>query len=242
MESTRLGANLEPTPEVPGYLGATSFSAVLTEHRHDLPFEINSSTVAGNSGRSFDPDRLKAGLELLKLIYDFPIYGTLIRKLYSRRAIVVVPTTIIETTIESIRNTFDSLDLSSDLEAQFQALVYQISQNTFRPLTTHGSMTFHEYCASFTGRNLRWEAIAIILSVSGISMMSTSDNDPNLVQAAPGSEARERLRAQIVEASSICLSLCDQTSSVNELLGFAQYNDVMLKTQHYGDQSMFEFR
>ncbi|KAF7593608.1 hypothetical protein BBP40_011126 [Aspergillus hancockii] len=203
---------------------------------------INSSTVAGTSVRSIDPDRLKAGLELLKLIYDFPTYDTLIRKLYSRNAVVVVPTIIMEATIESIRSTFESLDLSSDLEAQFQALVYQISQNTSRPLTTHGSMTVHEYCASFTGRNLRWEVIAIILSISGISIMLTADNDPHLVQAAAGSEARERLRAQIVDASSICLSLCDQASSVNELLAFAQYNDVMLKTQHYGDQSYQAWR
>ncbi|KAF5863236.1 hypothetical protein ETB97_010464 [Aspergillus alliaceus] len=213
------------------------YSAVLTEHRSDLPFDMDSSKVASPSARFVDPDRLRAGLELLKLIYDLPIYDVLIRKLYSRKAIVVVPITVIEAVIETLRTTFEGLDLSSDIDAQFQALVYQISQNTSRPLTPHRSMTVHEYCASFTGKNLRWEALGAVLTISGISLMSTSDNDPDLVQAAPSNEARERLRAQIVEASSVCLSFCDQASSINELLGFAQYNDVMLKTQHYGYQA-----
>ena len=238
MESTRLGANLEPTPELPGYLGATSYSAILTEHHSDLPFEIDSSTVTGTPVRAVDPDRLRAGVELLKLIYDLPIYDVLVRKLYSKKAMVVVPMIIIDAIIESLRSTFDSLDLGSDIEAQFQALVYQISQNTSRPLTTHRSMSVHEYCASFSGKSLRWESLGIVLSISGISLMSTSDNDPDLVQVAPSSEARERLRAQIVEASGICLNFCDQASSINELLGFTQYNDVMLKTQHFGDTSM----
>ncbi|KAE8355181.1 hypothetical protein BDV28DRAFT_55721 [Aspergillus coremiiformis] len=242
VESTRLGANLEPTPELPGYLGATSYSAVLTEHRSDLPFEMDSNMVTDTSVKSLDPDRLRAGIELLKLLYDFPIYDVLIRKFYTRKGIIVVPITIVEAIIESIRNTFDGLDIGSDIDAQFQALVYQISQNTSRPLSPHGSMTVHEYYASFTGKNLRWEALGVVLSGSGISLMSTSDNDPDLVQAAPSSEARERLRAQIVEASSICLGFCDQASSINELLGFAQYNDVMLKTQHYGDSSYQAWR
>lgn len=241
MESSRLGANLEPTPELPGYLGATSYSAILTEHRSDLPFEMDNSTVTGTSVRALDSDRLRAGVELLKLIYDFPIYDVLVRKLYSKKAIVVVPMVITDAIVESIRSAFDNLDIGSDIEAQFQALVYQISHNTSRPLTIHRSMTVHDYCALFTGKSLRWESLGIVLSISGISLMSTSDNDPDLVQAAPSSEARERLRAQIVEASSICLNFCDQASSINELLGFAQYNDIMLKTQHFGDTSMFIF-
>ncbi|KAE8377294.1 hypothetical protein BDV26DRAFT_293376 [Aspergillus bertholletiae] len=242
MENTRLGAHLEPTPELPGYLGATSYSAILTEHRSDLPVEMDGSTVTGSSVRAVDPDRLRVGVELLKMIYDFPIYDVLVWKLYAKKAIVVVPIVISEAIIESIRSTFDSLDIGSDMETQFQELIYQISHNTSRPLTSHRSMTVAEYCASFSGKNLRWESLAVVLSISGISLMSTSDNDPDLVQAAPSSEARERLRAQIVEASSICLNFCDQASSINELLGLAQYNDVMLKTQHYGDTSYQAWR
>lgn len=72
--------------------------------------------------------------------------------------------------------------------------------------------------------------------------MSTPDSDPDFTQAAPDSEAKDRLRAQIVEASGICLGFCDQASSVNELLGFYQYNDVMLRTQQYGDSSYQAWR
>ncbi|GMG42321.1 unnamed protein product [Aspergillus oryzae var. brunneus] len=210
---------------------------ILTSLQCLEPIIDYGNTVTGTSVRALDSDRLRAGVELLKLIYDFPIYDVLVRKLYSKKAIVVVPMVITDAIVESIRSAFDNLDIGSDIEAQFQALVYQISHNTSRPLTIHRSMTVDDYCASFTGKSLRWESLGIVLSISGISLMSTSDNDPDLVQAAPSSEARERLRAQIVEASSICLNFCDQASSINELLGFAQYNDIMLKTQHFGDTS-----
>ncbi|GKZ31655.1 hypothetical protein AbraIFM66950_000344 [Aspergillus brasiliensis] len=139
--------------------------------------------------------------------------------------------------VRSARNVLEGLDFTGDVENQLQHLVRKVSQSTSRPLSTYGSMTVEQYCAAFTDQNLRWEAISIIFATAGISLSSTPETDPDLNQVAADTLARERLRAQLVEASNTCLTFCDQASSVNELLGFCQYNTFTLLTHVYGDSN-----
>ncbi|KAE8145297.1 putative C6 transcription factor [Aspergillus avenaceus] len=244
--SSKLGIGASTSLEVPGYLGATSYSAVLAEHQrhHDHSDVVFGAGDRGGVGTPMmmDSSRLRASVELLRVLYDYPVYDVLIWKLYSRKSIVVVPHRVTEAVIRSLRAAFAALDGHADLDVQLQDLVCLVSRNTCKPLVAHAGLTVEEYCASFTGGNLRWEAVGIVLSLSGIAILSTSDDDQDLMQAAPASEARSRLRAQIVDASNACLNFCDQASLVNELLGFAQYQDVMLKTQYYGDSSYQAWR
>ncbi|PYH92072.1 hypothetical protein BO71DRAFT_432238 [Aspergillus ellipticus CBS 707.79] len=212
---------LESPAAHPGYLGSTSYTAVLAEYQTELALEVESSTIPGPPSRSIDTGRLATGLRLLKLLHNLPICDNLIRNQYSRVLVAVIPETIVTSILRSIRAAFENLDFGQDVEGQFfQDLVCKISQNTSRTLPVHGSMTVEQYCAAFTDGNLRWEAIGIVFATSGISIMSTPDSDPNLNQVAAHSQSRDRLRAQLVEASGTCLSICDQASSSNELLGF----------------------
>ena len=232
---------MESPATLPGYLGSTSFSAVLAEHPSELSFELPANNVAfGPSTRVVDPIRLQSGIDILKLLSEFSICDSLIRKFYSRTLCVVIPAVMIEAIMQSVRGILGGLDFTGAMDSQIQDLAHQIFQNTSRPVAVNATMTVSDYCALFTGRNLRWEAVGIMFATSGIALMSTPDTDPDIVQVAADSQAKDRLRAQIVDASSTCLSFCDQAASVSELLGFCQYNDVMLRTQQFGDSSKEE--
>lgn len=187
-----------------------------------------------------DPVRVQLGIDVLKLLSELPICDSLIRKFYSRSLCVVIPVAMIEAITQSVRAILSSLDFTGAMDGEIQDLTHQIFQNTSRPLSVDAAMSVDDYFALFTGRNLRWETVGIVFATSGIALMSTPDTDPDVVQVAPDSQARDRLRAQIVDASTVCLSFCDQVASVSELLGFCQYNDVMLKTQQFGDSSKYE--
>ncbi|KAL5334335.1 hypothetical protein BJX70DRAFT_378628 [Aspergillus crustosus] len=230
----------------PGYLGSTSFSAVFSEHRTDLAFEEDSSLSASALAKSNDRLRLESGLEVLKFLYRSPICDTLIRTFYSGHLLAVVSYALMEPVLDSLKRTFEELKRESnsndDLEGKLRDLVLRISRNSAHPLTSHAAMTVKEYCASFTDGNLRWEVIGLVLATAGTASMSTSDSEPEFVRAAPDAHARDMLRAQIVEGSNICLGFCDSSASVNELLGFFQYNDMLLKTQYYGDTSYVAWR
>ncbi|KAI9368876.1 hypothetical protein BJX61DRAFT_536878 [Aspergillus egyptiacus] len=243
--STGLHITSEPPPVNPGYLGSTSFSAVFSENRKDISVEEDSSVVAGQFGTLKDRVRCLSGLEVLKFLYRNTICDTLIRKFYDGHCISGVPRTILEAILQSVRRIFQALDRSkdnNDIGTQLQDLVYQIFRSSARPLTSHSAMTVEEYCASFTDKNMRWEAIGLILATAGLALMSTSESDPDLTRVASDSQARHMIRAQAVEASNICLGFCDTSASVNELLGFYQYNDMLLRTQYYGDASYIAWR
>ncbi|PLB40807.1 putative C6 transcription factor [Aspergillus candidus] len=231
-----------------GYMGSTSYSAVLQEHRDDLPFELNkilstdTPTRSSDAVQSTNPARLQCGLDLLKLLYSLPICEAFIRKFYAWSLVAIVPLILLEAIMESLRVIFDNLDTAGDVEAQLRAVAHRIFERSARPLTSNGSMSVREYCDSFTGDNLRWEALGIIFATAGIASMVTPDSDPELVDAASDGQSKERIRAQIVEASNVCLELCDHPAAVNELLVFYRYNDVMLKTQQYGDTSFQAWR
>ncbi|CAG8145130.1 unnamed protein product [Penicillium nalgiovense] len=231
-------APLEPPSALPGYLGSTSYSAVLTEHRSEISFEAEESTDS-SAGLVVEPDRLQSGVDVLRFLHNLTMYDMLVTRYYARTSNVIVPKIVIHELVRSVRQIFAGF--SGDPTAQLQELANQMFQNTSRPMRTHKSMSVGEYCSSFTGRNLRWEALGSIFALCGMQLIITPDNDPDITQ---GSDARtkDQLLEQVTVISTICLGFCDQASSANELLAMLQYNDAMLRTQQYGDSSYQAWR
>jgi hypothetical protein len=233
----RLAAADQRPSTTPGYLGSTSFSAVFSEHRANISFEEGNYAPDGVLSELTDHYRLESGLEVIKFLYRNNIWEILIRKFYAGHLMAVVSNLIIRAIIKSLRRIFDAIDREKDVEKQLRDLVQRIFQSSAHPLTSHASMTVEEYFASFTDENLRWEVVGLVLATAGTAMMSTSDDDPDVLRVAPDAQGAEMLRSRLVEASRTCLLFCATAASVNELLGFYQYNDMLLRTQYYGDTS-----
>lgn len=229
---SRIFATAEQPSALPGYLGSTSFTAVLTEHRDEIPFEPEENTDS-YPVLSVEPERAQSGADVLLFLYNLTVRQKLIDKFYSRSWNAVVPKIVLDVILTSVQEIFNGLN-PNDPMPQLRNLATQIFQNSSRAMTAHQSMTVTEYCASFTGRNLRWEALGNIFSVCGQQLVITPDNDPEISE---DSRVKDRLLEQVLQASTICLNFCDQASSANELLAYLQYNDVMLRTQQYGDSS-----
>ncbi|KAL3429951.1 hypothetical protein BDV09DRAFT_31436 [Aspergillus tetrazonus] len=238
----RLEAADQRPSTTPGYLGSTSFSAVFSEHRANISFEEGNHAPDGVLSKLTDRYRLESGLEVIKFLYRNNIWEILIRKFYAGHLMAVVSNLIIRAIIISLRRIFDAIDREEDVEKQLRDLVQRIFQSSAHPLTSHASMTVEEYFASFTDENLRWEVVGLVLATAGIAMMSTSDDDPDVLRVAPDAQGAEMLRSRLVEASRTCLLFCATAASVNELLGFYQYNDMLLRTQYYGDTSYAAWR
>ncbi|KAJ5750328.1 hypothetical protein N7533_007356 [Penicillium manginii] len=213
----------EPHSALPGYLGSTSFTAVLTEHRNEIPFEPEDHpdpcpvlTVA--------PDRVQSGAEVLLFLYSFKHRQKLLNQFHLRTCNAIAPEVLVRATLASIERTFDEFD-GHNLMPRLQKLATQIFRNTSRPMTSHPSMSVKEYCDSFTGENLRWEPIGNLFSIFGQQLV-----------------AKDHLLEQVVVATTICINYCDEASSANEILAYLQYNDIMLRTQQYGDSNYQAWR
>lgn len=231
----RIFAPPEPQSDLPGYLGTTSFAAVLAEHRNDIPFEPEENHDSCPV-LTVEPDRIQSGAEVLLFLYSLKNRQKLLDRFYLRTWNAIAPEVIMQSTLTSIDKIFNGFD-GNDLMPQLQKLATQAFRNTSQPITTHPSMTVKEYCDSFTGENLRWEPIGNLFSIFGQQLVITPDNDPDFSQGSDDPGAKDRLLEQVVVATTICLNFCDQASSANEMLAYLQYNDVMLQTQQYGDSS-----
>ncbi|KAJ6141210.1 hypothetical protein N7470_010106 [Penicillium chermesinum] len=223
-----------------GYLGSVSFTAVLTEHRNEIPFEPEESSDSFPV-LSVEPDRIQSGADVLLFLYNLNQRKKVIEKYYSHACNAAVPWKVIVTIMDSIQEIFDGLN-PADLMNQLQELATLIFRNSSRALSTHQGMTADEYCASFTGSNFRWEALGNMLPMFGQQIMVTPANDTELLGSPEDSQAKEQILEHVARASTICLSFCDQSSSANELLALMQYNHVMFLTQHYGDSSYLAWR
>lgn len=177
----------------------------------------------------------QSGARVLQLLYQHPVCDALVRQSYQRSRVPLLPFRILEDILQSIRQLLDGTpDVGTD--RYLGELAAQISRNSSHPLVPHRSMSVDEYISMFTGANLRWEAVGNIFAVAGRSLMATPVNDP-LFLGHP-LPARESLLSQLADATNLCLSICNSVASSNELLVSFQVNDIMLKTQQYGDSSM----
>lgn len=212
-----------------------SFTAILSEHRNEIPFEPEESSDSFPV-LSVEPDRIQSGADVLLFLYNMKSRKKLLEKYYTSSCNASVPSKVMTAIIDSIQEIFDGLN-PSNLLPQLQELATVMFQNSSRALSTHQTMTPDEYCASFTGLNFRWEALGNVFPMFGQEIMVTPSNDTEILMGREDPRFKERILEHIARASTICLGFCDQASSANELLALMQYNHVMYLTQQYGDSS-----
>lgn len=181
------------------------------------------------------PIDVQSGQKVLQLLFDHRGCDILVRQSYQRSRVPLIPYKILEDVLQSTRQLLDQAP-ATGVEGYLGELSAKIFENSSHPLGSNQSTTVNEYISLFTGSKLRWEAVGNIFAVAGRSLMATADNDA-LFQGdrLPN---RTSLLCQMAEGSDRCLSFCSPVSCANELLVSLQVNDVMLKTQQYGDSSM----
>jgi hypothetical protein len=214
---------------------------VLAEHRKDIPVDIDGATETGNIMQVVDPESAQSGKKILALLYNLSLFDALIRKYYQSKWFTILPQSVVDSMVLSTRRVFASFE-PRETESRLRDLSIQIFRNSSRPLRPRRTMTVEDYTSSFTGENIRWETIGVMFALSGLSLLATHESDPAIAELQGRPEAQERLLNQISEATSTCIGFCDHAASSNEILAFAQYCDVMLRTQQYGDSSYQAWR
>lgn len=228
----------------PGYLGSTSFSAVLSEHQKEIPADVDvpSGTAMVLTAAEPDPDRAQSAFRILALLYNLKFFDSVISRLYAGKCYKVLPPYIIDKTLYETRRVYDSFE-STRVESRIRDFALQIFHNTFRPMPRAKTMTVDEYIATFTGRNTRWETIALILATAGCVLFSVTEQHPMFTElrtngdTKSNAELKEQLVLEVSDATTNCLMFCDHAASSNEILAYAQYADVIMKSQQYGDSS-----
>ncbi|KAI4659761.1 uncharacterized protein J4E79_006297 [Alternaria viburni] len=73
-----------------------------------------------------------------------------------------------------------------------------------------------EFHTLFTGKNLRWEILGLIMAIAGSSAQFTSPNDPLFTLEDGKQMNREEFIEDIMHATNTCINICQTHGAVNE--------------------------
>ena len=223
----------------PGFLGASSHSAVYIEIAEDL----NGIEQAQNRvERLVPPDTsstkplghlLVKGSELLSrigLAQRIQNFKTLIQTWRAKGIQLPLGGALLDACIGFDHTLVFSnkTDENSNIDVARQFLV-----NSMKPLLFDGSTTFRDFCSQFCGSKTRWEIVGLLCT----AVARATFDVPILIPLYSTQEQREQLRREMIEASDACLELSLSLDCLNDLQMVLHYENCILYSLYNGDQS-----
>ena len=211
-----------------GFLGATSYSAVYTEHVTSL--DVLTEPVENDSSSNLPPvsnERIQQGADVLALLRDMPIYRRFMQRWLdlSDGLLLMHPACIIW--IEDLWSEFGQL-LQDGRPDQLRNLSELVWRNTRKSMKVNGQVSAKDWAKSVTGRNLRWEVVGTVLSLVGIIAMCLSDWDTIFDSIREKFVDRATFADRMRKASEFILCFCYETESLNELYVCFMYQELIL--------------
>jgi hypothetical protein len=119
--------------------------------------------------------------------------------------------------------------------SQAYPLYAEITRNSARPMKIPSDMRPSEFHTLFTGKNLRWDTLGLILAIAGSNAQYTSPNDPLFTLEDGKQMNREEFIEDVMHATNTCINICETHGAVNELMTCLIYINMMVVSSFYGD-------
>ncbi|KAF2016040.1 hypothetical protein BU24DRAFT_346994 [Aaosphaeria arxii CBS 175.79] len=110
-----------------------------------------------------------------------------------------------------------------------------LTANTARPLKVPPTMLGSEFHTLYTGQNLRWETLGLILALAGSNAQFTSPDDPLFTLEDGRKINKDEFIEDMIHASYDCISLCQVHGAVNDVMIWLLYSNMLVMSNFYGD-------
>lgn len=169
---------MKPYPN-PGYQGSSSLKTVLDNLGDHLAVRIDTSRPHVNDQQSSRDAVLRAdsskmvgeGVQLLETFLDY-LADDAFRQLFSEARgsglQTHLGTFLLFPFFESLANEIDFIRHSQNRQESLFALSQRLFEKANQPVEIHSAMTLEEFAAQYTGLNLRWETVGIIITLAGL--------------------------------------------------------------------------
>lgn len=207
------------TPK-PGFLGSTSFSAVYQEERGLTALQHSSDHESVNNviERLYLPNRgsqIKKGISCLALLVDLPMMEPLVSQWQKLYACVTMMFPFASAIQESIKSSIYSIIAnahSSELEMLLTEKSAEIYRNSMREFKMPPGCSLDQYSDLMADpHGLRWDAMGIYFTSVGLAACYACQGVSRAVI-----EQRRRLAKTMLEASDICISLCEELGQMTD--------------------------
>lgn len=226
----------------PSFLGLTSFSAVYSENEASLkqhesitPLRLPQLNPPGaqNTICAVDHRQIQLGAELLSLLFDdFALYRrtAIACEKRSSKSFMDLPTMC--TICDVVEGMYSSIPNHLDSQSRLLVLSQRLFDGTTGELVTHAEMTLDEYLVALAGR---WEAIGLILTLSGICAAHTTVDDPPFPDLGFSATDHKNLGILATAGGDLCLQFCESVGVMSDPLGWLLLRHFHLLTMVCGD-------
>jgi hypothetical protein len=202
------------------FLGSTSYAAVFTEEQtlpdtvHEQPSErlsVASSLSSRNIGHRHC--QFELGHSIISTLQPFSFFEQSLKKYFEAHKATALIGPLIMSALPQMRKDLEQLRAAgSDL----YSLYAEITKNTARPMKIPSTMRPSEYYTLFTGKNLRWEALGLVLAIAGNGAQFTSPGDPVFTLDNGKPLDREEFIEDMMHATNVCINICQTHGAVND--------------------------
>ncbi len=234
------GSRIVPRQE-PGFLGSTSYHAVLTEDGDQAGIEnamlsptSDDDTNSHLETAQIGSRRMAEALAILSLLCDFEPLQRFIERWSDFDHYTSMIDFFVRDCSESIYvDLVQSHALKSD--STLEAAAERIFRNTCRKVQVSKSSRLVDFAKLFTGKSLRWEALAVFFTACGLCCHSIRCTDSIFDVFGHREQDKRNLKHRLLEASDTCVSFCEDGGFLSDLGMWSCYENMIYSTQVLGD-------
>lgn len=221
------------------FLGSTSYAAVFTDERplpetvHEQPSERLSITPSSSSRNTRHRlCQFGVGHSIVSTLTPFSFFEKSV-KMYSethKSSALIGPLLI--SALPQLRHDLEQLTAAG---SEAYPLYTEITKNTARPLKVPPTMLPSEFHTLFTGKNLRWETLGLILVVAGSNAQYTSPGDPIFTLSDGRKLHKDEFIEDVIHATNDCINICQIHGAVNDIMVWLIFANMWVISSFYGD-------
>ncbi|CAI6341435.1 unnamed protein product [Periconia digitata] len=223
------------------FLGSTSYASVFVEERplpesiHDQPPERITATPslpADQNATGSRHCRMSIGTTILSKLKPFSFFARAVERFFeiSQGGSLVGPLII-----SALPQLSQDLQRVTSGCPRSSTACADITRNTTCPFKVPSDMVASEFHTLFTGPNLRWEILGLIMILAASEAQFTSPDD-SFFDLEDGSRIdKDAFIEDMIHASNDCINLCQVHGSVNDIIVWLLYTNMIVKSNFYGD-------
>jgi hypothetical protein len=228
------------------YLGSTSYASVFAEEQ-PLPDSVHKQPVESSSITPSMPSRLEGtrhcrmgvGASIISKLQPFAFLERTVTTYFIINKAPAVVGPLVTSALPQLRKDVEQL---TSLDTDPYLAYADITRNSTRPLKVPSNMLASEFHTLFTGPNLRWEILGLVMILAASNSQFTDPNDPIFIQEDGTRINKDAFIEDMIHASNDCISLCQVHGAINDIVVWLLYSHMLVMSNFYGDNCVYSRR
>lgn len=223
------------------YLGSTSYASVFAQeqplpdslHEQPPPSTNGMPTIVASGLEGTRHCRMSVGKLVISKCTQFAFLERLVRAYFVINHASALIGPLVTSAIPQLRR--DVGYILSQSDDNLHPLLAEITKNSAQSFKVPPTMLPSEFHTLFTGPNLRWEALGLIMALAASCAQFSAPDDPLFALENGERVNKDEFIEDMIHATNDCITLCQVHGAVNDVMVWLLYNNSLVQSNWYGD-------